>query len=80
MLCTCKWVTGCFWFLCPGSSVHWLTLASGELEEPMDRGNQLTLESLGPPELDVLLRPGDMLYIPRGVVHVAHTLGREKCE
>lgn len=26
----------------------------------MDRGNQLTLESLGPPELDVLLRPGDM--------------------
>jgi hypothetical protein len=46
----------------------------------MDRGNQLTLESLGPPELDVLLRPGDMLYIPHGVVHVAHTLGREKCE
>ena len=38
-----------------------------------DGTSRLTLESLGPPELDVLLRPGDVLYIPRGVVHVAHT-------
>ena len=38
-----------------------------------DGTSRLTLESLGPPELNVLLRPGDVLYIPRGVVHVAHT-------
>ena len=40
---------------------------------PDDGTSRLTLENLGPPELDVLLRPGDVLYIPRGVVHVAHT-------
>ncbi len=36
-------------------------------------GARLTLDQLGPPELRVLLQPGDVLYIPRGVVHVAHT-------
>eukprot|EP00900_Chrysochromulina_parva_P014365 jgi/Chrpa1/2292/Chrysochromulina_OHIO_Genome00011864-RA len=35
-----------------------------------DGTSRLTLETLGPPELDVLLRPGDVLYIPRGVVHL----------
>ena len=34
---------------------------------------KLTMAELGPPELDALLEPGDVLYIPRGVLHVADT-------
>ena len=34
---------------------------------------RLKTADLGPPELEFVLEPGDVLYIPRGVMHVADT-------
>lgn len=38
---------------------------------------QLTAASLGEPEIDTMLEAGDVLYIPRGVIHVADTSGAD---
>lgn len=38
------------------------------------QGYVLDPTTIGAPTLDVVLRPGDLLYVPRGVVHVASAL------
>jgi ribosomal protein L16 Arg81 hydroxylase len=49
---------------------HWQVWATPETRRlGVDR--DYTLAELGPPELDVSLRPGDVLYVPYGTPHVA---------
>eukprot|EP00049_Salpingoeca_infusionum_P005216 m.89403 g.89403 ORF g.89403 m.89403 type:complete len:302 (+) comp12893_c0_seq4:1442-2347(+) len=38
-----------------------------------DEGDELTLTELGPPDYDVILYPGDVLYVPRGCIHATST-------
>jgi Cupin superfamily protein len=45
--------------------------------DPLDRGKQgdvLTLEELGPPLIDTVIGPGDVLYVPVGFPHTTDTL------
>ncbi|MEE6468268.1 hypothetical protein FKM82_008236 [Ascaphus truei] len=35
--------------------------------------NVVPEDKIGPPTHDILLKPGDLLYFPRGVIHHAHT-------
>jgi hypothetical protein len=49
---------------------HWRVWATPEKRRVgVDRDYEL--DELGPPELDVSLRPGDVLYVPYGTAHVA---------
>lgn len=41
---------------------------------PLDRQRFPVAEELGPAEADVLMQPGDLLYLPRGEVHWAETV------
>ena len=36
-------------------------------------GKEIRLQDLGPPLLDVELRPGEILYVPRGFIHATST-------
>ena len=38
-----------------------------------DDGDVLSLKTLGPPLVDVVLGPGDTLYVPRGCIHGTST-------
>ena len=40
----------------------------------------LSADMLGPPELDCVLEPGSLLYIPRGALHVADTASIDESE
>ncbi|WP_415974980.1 cupin domain-containing protein [Rhodococcus sp. 077-4] len=40
-----------------------------------DRRPEVEEQALGMPELDVVLEPGDVLYLPRGWIHSAQALG-----
>lgn len=37
------------------------------------KDNKIRVASLGEPELDIVLRPGDLLYVPRGAIHLTST-------
>ncbi len=37
------------------------------------KDNKISVASLGEPELDIVLRPGDLLYVPRGAIHLTST-------
>ena len=41
---------------------------------------KLKPDELGPPEIEGVLEAGDVLYIPRGVLHVANTVDSEEAE
>jgi hypothetical protein len=52
---------------------HWRLYGPGkELPLPNDK-SAISKEQLGPPTQEVLLRSGDLLYLPRGHIHEAHT-------
>ena len=38
-------------------------------------GEPLAAAELGPPDVSVVLGPGDVLYVPRGVLHATRTVG-----
>jgi bifunctional lysine-specific demethylase and histidyl-hydroxylase NO66 len=46
---------------------------SFELPLEESKLQRISTETLGPPHIDVMLEPGDTLYIPRGWIHAAKT-------
>ena len=44
---------------------------------PSRPSGDLTPAELGPPVLEVVLAPGDVLYLPRGTIHAAEAVGEE---
>eukprot|EP00043_Microstomoeca_roanoka_P006499 m.63267 g.63267 ORF g.63267 m.63267 type:complete len:502 (-) comp13438_c0_seq1:306-1811(-) len=43
-----------------------------------DSGDELSLDQLGQPYMDVILNPGDILYVPRGCVHATSTFRKHR--
>jgi len=37
------------------------------------KDSKIKVDTLGEPELDIVLRPGDLLYVPRGAIHYTST-------
>ena len=43
-----------------------------------DEDKELDAERLGKPDMDIILQPGDILYVPRGAIHTTSTLFESK--
>lgn len=57
-------------------TVHPPVLDRPHRDEPWnDRADQVRSAAQGPPLVDVVLRPGDVLYLPRGFLHSARACG-----
>lgn len=54
---------------------RWVTYAP-VIDHPLPgQRRHVDQDTLGPPEIDTELRPGDCLYVPRGTLHAAATTG-----
>ena len=63
---------------------HW-RIHEPAYADPLERqawgglADEVSAQSAGPPYLDHVMAPGDLLYLPRGWLHAASALGRRAC-
>ena len=60
-----------------GSALRWAEVAATLRAAGRGGGGEQTAEGLLGPPLEYTLRPGDVLYVPRGCLHATSTLDSE---